>query len=57
MTAQRPQPQILEPLSMQMYGMLNGHILVQALHIAVTLRIADLVADGPKSVQELAQAS
>jgi hypothetical protein len=42
---------------MQMYGVLNAHFLVQALHVAATLRIADLVADGPKSVQELAQAS
>ena len=57
MTAQRSQPQSLEPLSLQMYGMLNGHILAQALHVVATLRIADLVADGPKSVQELAQAS
>lgn len=52
-----PQPYAAEPLPMQMYGMLNAHILVQALHVAATLRIADLLSDGPKSVQELAQAS
>jgi hypothetical protein len=37
--------------------MLNAHFLAQALHVAAMLRIADLLADGPKSVEELAQAS
>jgi hypothetical protein len=41
----------------QMYGLLNAHFLVQALHVAATLRIADLLADGAKRVGELAQAS
>jgi hypothetical protein len=49
--------QVPEPLPVQMYGMLNAHILGQALHVAATLGIADLLADGPKSVEELAQAS
>jgi len=42
---------------MQMYGMLNTHFLVQALYVAASLRIADSLADGPKRVEELAQAS
>ena len=46
-----------EPLALQMYGILNAHALVQALHVAATLRIADLLADGPQTVEELARAS
>lgn len=42
---------------LQMYGMLNAHALVQALHVAATLGIADLLADGPRTVEELARAS
>jgi O-methyltransferase len=57
MTASRVQTQVPETLPVQMYGMLNAHFLVQALHAAATLRIADLLADGPKSVEELARAS
>jgi hypothetical protein len=57
MAEQKTQAQIPEPLPMQMYGLLNAHFLVKALHVAATLRIADLLADGPKTVEELAQAS
>lgn len=46
-----------DPSPVQMYGMLNAHILVQALHVTAELRIADLLADGPRTVEELAQAS
>jgi hypothetical protein len=42
---------------MQMYGMLNAHFLAQALHVAATLKIADLLADGLRTVEELAEAS
>lgn len=42
---------------LQMYGMLNSHFLVQALHVAATLRIADLLAGGPRTVEDLAIAS
>src|SRR5262245_19859525 len=53
MTPARPQ----QPLPVQMYEMLNAHMLVQALHVAATLGIADLLADGSKTVEELAEAS
>src|ERR1700736_6362813 len=57
MTAPTIPAQAQEPLSMQMYGMLNAHFLAQALHVAATLKIADLLADGPRTVEELADAS
>jgi hypothetical protein len=40
-----------------MYEMLNVHMFVQALHVAATLRITDLLADEPRTVDELAHAS
>jgi len=40
-----------------MYGMLNSHFLVQALYVAATLGIADLLADGARTINELAEAS
>jgi hypothetical protein len=50
-----PNPaQVPEPLLLQMYSMLNAHALVQALYVAATLGIADLLADGPRTVEELA---
>src|SRR5262245_17580682 len=57
MTTSGSQSPVPEPMPMQMYGLLTGHLLVQALHVAATLRLADLLADGPKRVEELAQAS
>lgn len=56
-TAPTPPAPAQEPLPVQMYGMLNAHFLVQALHVAAMLRIADLLADGPRAVEELARAS
>ena len=41
----------------QMLGMLNGFLTVQALHVAAFLGIADLLASGPQSVDELAAAT
>lgn len=35
--------------------MINGYQVSQALHVAATLGIADLLKDGPKTVDELAQ--
>jgi hypothetical protein len=35
--------------------MINGHWVAQMIHVAARLGIADLVADGPRSVDELAQ--
>ena len=57
MTAPTSQDQAQQPLPLQMYDMLNAHMLVQALHVAASLRIADLLADGSRTVEELAQAS
>ena len=37
-----------------MYDLLNSHFLVQALPVAATLGLADLLADGPRSVDDLA---
>jgi O-methyltransferase domain len=57
MTAQTIPAQAQQPLPAQMYDMLNAHMLVQALHVAATLRIADFLAEGSSTVEELAQAS
>src|ERR1700674_3975409 len=57
MTASTITAQSEQPLPVQMYEMLNAHMFVQALHVAATLRIADLLADEPRTVEELAHAS
>ncbi len=57
MTTPANPAQAHEPPPFQMYGMLNAHALVQALHVAATLGIADLLADGPRTVEELASAT
>src|SRR5215217_4804980 len=44
-----------EPLQ-QMLLMLNGHCVEQALHVAAVLGIADLLADGARSADEVASA-
>src|SRR2546430_17599871 len=41
--------------SSQMLQMLNAFLTVQALHVAAALGIADRLADGPHSVDELAR--
>jgi len=56
MTAPTIPAQAQQPLSAQMYDMLNTHMLVQALHVAATLRIPDLLADGSRTSGELAEA-
>jgi hypothetical protein len=53
MNAQTPD-QSQEPTHVEMYGMLNAHVLVQALHVAATLQIADHLAEGPRVIEELA---
>ncbi len=57
MTAQPTPAQASQPLPLHMYDMLNAHMQVQALHVAATLRIADLLANGPRTIDELAAAS
>src|SRR5256886_4727400 len=52
-----PQAQPVSP-SMQMMQMLwPGAMAVQAIHVAAKLALADLVAGGPKSIRELADAT
>ena len=41
----------------QMLQMLNAFLTVQALHVAASLDLADLLASGPRSVQDLAAAT
>ncbi|TCC42096.1 methyltransferase [Kribbella speibonae] len=41
--------------SRQLYGLASGFQVTQAIHVAATLRISDLLADGPKSLPELAE--
>ena len=43
--------------SAEMLRMLNAFLTVQALHVAAFLRVSDLLAAGPKSVDELAAAT
>jgi predicted transcriptional regulator len=43
-------------LSEQMIQMTSGHVIAQALYVVAELGIADLVASGPRSSTELAQA-
>jgi hypothetical protein len=40
-----------------MLRMLNAFLSVQAIHVAASIRVSDLLADGPKSVDELAAAT
>ncbi len=40
--------------SARMMGMVNGYLVSQALYVAATLGIADLLAGGPRAVEELA---
>jgi len=57
MTSQEPQAQPVSP-SIQMMQMLwPGAMAVQAIHVAAKFALADLVAGGPKSIQELAEAT
>jgi hypothetical protein len=51
------QPSPPPPAPAQMLGMLNSFLIVQALHVAAVLGIADLLAGGPRSVPDLASAT
>jgi O-methyltransferase domain len=55
-TATVPANQAPQP-SAEMLRMLNSFLTVQALHVAAFLGLADLVAAGPKGVDELAAAT
>jgi hypothetical protein len=41
----------------QLRRLINGYHVTQAVHVAATLGIADLVADGPRSTEDLASAT
>ena len=57
MTNREPQAQPISP-SMQMMQMLwPGPMALQAIHVAAKLGLADLVANSPKSIEELADAT
>jgi len=57
MSNQEPHAQPVSP-SIQMTQILwPGAIAVQAIHVAAKLALADLVAGGPKSIKELAEAT
>ncbi len=57
MSNQEPQAQPASP-SMQMMQLLwPGAMVVQAIHVAAKFAVADLVAGGPKSIEELAEAT
>jgi O-methyltransferase domain/Dimerisation domain len=57
MSNREPQAQPVSP-SMQMMQILwPGAMAVQAIHVAAKLALADLVASGPKSINELADAT
>ncbi|HKM90957.1 MAG TPA: methyltransferase [Candidatus Acidoferrales bacterium] len=57
MSNQEPQAQPVSP-SMQMMQILwPGAIAVQAIHVAAKFALADLIASGPKSIEELAEAT
>jgi hypothetical protein len=47
---------LLRPSSpaVQMMGLINGYQISQALHVVATLGIADLLRDGPRSSDALA---
>ena len=47
------QPSLPAQAPVQMLGMLNGFLTVQALHVAAVLGLADLLAGGPRSVPDL----
>ncbi len=40
-----------------MWRMINAYQASQAIHVAATLGIADLLKEGPRSVDELAEAT
>jgi O-methyltransferase domain len=57
MSNQEPHTQPVSP-SMQMMQILwPGAMAVQAIHVAAKFALADLVASGPKSIEELAEAA
>lgn len=45
------------PPAARLMGLINGYQVSQAIHVAATLRIADQLRDGPRTTQELAEAT
>ena len=43
--------------AVELRRMINGYQVSQALHVAATLGLSDLLADGPRSVADLAAAT
>lgn len=44
-------------LAAALTGLVNGFMVSQAIHVAATLGIADLLQDGPRGVDDLAAAT
>jgi hypothetical protein len=52
-TQNNPSP----PLPAQLFRLINGGLISQAIHVVAELGIADMLKDGPRSVSELAEAA
>jgi hypothetical protein len=57
MSNQEPQAQPVSPSKQMVQILWPGALAVQAIHVAAKLALADLVASGPKSIRELAEAT
>lgn len=57
MSTQEAQPASISPSVRMMQLLWPGAMAVQAIHVAAKLGLADLVADGPKTIAELAEAT
>src|SRR5947209_1194005 len=57
MSNQEPQAQPVSPSIQMMQILWPGAMAVQAIHVAAKFALADLVASGPKSIRELAEAT
>jgi len=57
MSNQEPQAQPVSPSIQMMQILWPGAMAVQAIHVAAKFALADLVAGGPKSIKELAEAT
>ena len=45
------------PYQMQMMELATGHMRAQAVYVAAKLGVADLLKDGPKTVEEIGDAT
>src|SRR5215207_11291718 len=57
MSEDRPTSAVTTPLPAILFQMMTGYWISQALYVAAKLGVADLLADGPQPVEELATAT